>query len=92
MSFVEIDMQIYAGPYVKYIGIRSKMQNEAMTFVLTLHCDIASYRRWIGYSKLYTCTQAHGMEGHPLQGIVEVLKSRKIMTDGRNILQMVEIS
>lgn len=63
-----------------------------MTFVLTLHCDIASYRRWIGYSKLYTCTQAHGMEGHPLQGIVEVLKSRKIMTDGRNILQMVEIS
>lgn len=69
MSFVEIDMQIYAGPYVKYIGIRSKMQNEAMTFVLTLHCDIASYRRWIGYSKLYTSTQAHGMEGHPLQGI-----------------------
>lgn len=37
-------------------------------------------------------TPAHGMEGRPFQGIVEVLKSRKIMTDGRTILQMVEIS
>lgn len=45
-----------------YMEIRSKMQM-TMTVVLTLHCEIASYRgkvkkkrRWMALSKLYTVT------------------------------------